>query len=197
MEKLEVYDLKNPNCPTWVKNKFYGELEKIKQSNYSLKNNYIKYLKLDKMLSFNIIVNDKDRDIICFSGLQINSWPYDIARVSARHYMNKNYATRFLRKRLNWKICVIEQIKKAKEHGIDKIFFSTELMNEKIFKLQCKNSTLAINTIFPEVKIIPLNGLYDTTNNKDWQKIGQLIINDNIWDFPLERKKFKDTKKKI
>lgn len=199
MNEYEFYDLKTDNYPSWAEEAFYKGLKEISQSDYQLKYNYtVKELNLNKMASFTVIVDPVKKELICFSGLQINTWPHKIARVSSRHYMSKKYARHYLRKRLNWKICVIEQIKVAYGIGIDQLFFSTELMNEEIFKLQCKNSTLALNTVFPELRIIPLDGLYDTTNKGiHWQKIGQLIINDNIWDFPLERKKFKDAKKKI
>lgn len=190
MNEYEFYDLKKHDCPTWVEEIFYKGLEDIAQSDYQLKYNYtIKELKLDKMASFIIIVDPYKKDLICFSGLQIDSWPYEIGRISSRHYFNKKYTPKYLRKRLNWNICAVEQIKAGLEQGIDRFFFSTELMHERMFRLQCVNSTKAINTILPDVKLIPLDGLYDTTGKrKHWQKIGQIIISNKWWDFPLEKK---------
>jgi len=186
---IKHYDLKQDH-PKWVNDIFLSELDLISKSDYQLKYNYtLKELKLDKMLSLNVIVDEVENDLICFSGVQINSWPYNIARLSSRHYFNKKYASTYLRKRVNWTMCVTEQIKTAIDNGIEQMFFSTELMSEKMFILQCKNSTKAINTILPNVKLIPLDGLYDTTGKrKHWQKIGQLVLNDNPWLFPLERK---------
>ena len=185
----EVYDLKQ-DYPTWVHNALLDLLRQIRTSNHALKNNYTSHnLKLDSMLSFIVVVNPIDKDVICFSGLQIDSWKYPIARVSSRHWFADKYTSKYLRKRINWKVCVVEQIKVAIEQGYDKMFFSTELsVLNNLFDLQCARSTTAINTVIPNVKIVPLDGWYDVSDHNSWQRVGQLIINNKNWDFPLTKR---------
>ena len=186
MNNYEFYELKKDH-PHWVNTAFHNSLADIANSNHQLKNNYsLKELKLDKMASFIVVVNPDEKDVICFSGLQINSWEYPIARISSRHWFSDKYTSKYLRKRINWKVCVVEQIKVAIEQGHNKMFFSTELsVLNKIFDLQCSRSTTAINTIIPNVKIVPLDNHYDTTGKPSWQRIGQVIIDNKGWDFPL------------
>lgn len=186
-ENYEFYDLKKNNYPAWVKTAFQNSLADIANSTHQLKNNYLsKELKLNKMASFIAVVNPIEKDLICFSGLQINSWKYPISRISSRHWFSDKYASKYLRKQINWKICVVEQIKVAIEQGYDKMFFSTELsVLDKIFDKQCSRSTTSINTIIPNVKIVPLKNYYDTTGKPSWQRIGQVIIDNKSWDFPL------------
>jgi hypothetical protein len=185
----EVYDLKQ-DYPTWVHNALLDLLRQIRTSNHALKNNYTSHnLKLDSMLSCIVVVNPIDKDVICFSGLQIDSWKYPIARVSSRHWFADKYSSKYLRKRINWKMCVAEQIKVATDQGYDKMFFSTELSAlDRIFDLQCSRATTAVNTVIPTVKIVPLDGWYDVSDHNSWQRVGQLIINNKNWDFPLTKR---------
>ena len=185
----EVYDLKQ-DYPTWVHNALLDLLRQIRTSNHALKNNYTSHnLKLDSMLSFIVVVNPIDKDVICFSGLQIDSWKYPIARVSSRHWFADKYSSKYLRKRINWKMCVAEQIKVATDQGYDKMFFSTELSAlDRIFDLQCSHATTAVNIVIPTVKIVPLDGWYDVSDHNSWQRVGQLIINNKNWDFPLTKR---------
>ena len=188
MDDLITFDLKQQH-PKWVEDAFLKSLDDIQNSNHSLKKNYTgKELKLDKMASFNVVLDEKQKDVICFSGLQIDSWKYPIARVSSRHFFSDKYTSKFLRKRINWKICVVEQIKTGLSLGYDKLFFSTELMDDRMFKLQCSNSTKAINTILPNVEILCLPDNYDTTGRPSWQRIGQIIVDNKHWIFPLEKR---------
>ena len=193
MSDYTFYDLKKDH-PAWVNTAFQKSLIDIANSNHQLKNNYsLKELKLDKMASFIVVATPDEKDIICFSGLQTHSWDYSIARISSRHWFSSKYTATYLRKRINWKVCVTEQIKVAIEQGYNKMFFSTELLTlHKVFDLQCSRSTTAINTIIPNVKIIPLADYYDTTGKPSWQRIGQLIIDNKHWDFPLTKRRNDD-----
>lgn len=188
MNELVCYDIKKP-CPSWVLEAFEECLCYIQTSSHHLKNNYTtKELKLEKMCSFTVVVNQDHKDVVCFSGLQINSWKYNIARISSRHFFSDKYASKYLRKRINWKMCVVDQIKTGIKLGYNKMFFSTELMHNRMFNLQCYNSTKAINTILPNIKILPLKDYYDTTGKPSWQRIGKIVIDNIDWQFPLEKR---------
>ena len=191
---MQVYDIKQKH-PEWVKDVFYNSLDDIKNSNNTLKHNYtIDRLKLEEMLVFNVLL--KDKELICFGGVQVDSpaWSEGMARVTSRHYFNPKFFHLF-RHRYNWEYLVSEQIRVGWEEGYDKFFFSTELMEqgggkgEVIFKKTCRTATNALRKRIDNIVVRPLEGHYNTIpNGKSWQRIGQIILGDNEWDIGLEEK---------
>ena len=185
---LLIYDLKQEH-PTWVKTAFFNSLNDIANSNHALKNNYksLRALKFNDMISFIVVIDPVDKDIICFGGVQ--AFINNTARINSRHYFSDKYTKKYYLKHLNWKICVPPQIQKSIHAGYTELFFSTEaelFKNNRWWIRQCYNATKSIN--LPNIKIIPLDGFYDVTGHKSWQRVGQVIINNISWETKLIKK---------
>lgn len=153
---MQVYDIKG-KCPQIIKDVFYDELEHIANSDLQLKENYsIAKLKLDSMISFDVLI-DNEMDLVCFGGLQkIND---EIARVSSRHYVSQKYIKTWKQDRFrpNWQYLVPKQIKHAYELGYKGLFWSAHIYKKKsLFDLTCKNAEE-----FTNIKFTPLPGLYN------------------------------------
>jgi hypothetical protein len=116
-------------------------LDKIKNSADILKNNY---LTLDPtgFASFPVYINEDE--IICFSGLQINSDKWDqCARINARMWIDPHYRHNYLTKMtnpnrfLNTRYLLPIQIKRAQELNIDTVFISREGDYRRFLKRYC------------------------------------------------------------
>jgi len=153
---MKVYDLKD--CPQMITDIFYDELEVIQNSDLLLKENYTAdRLKLDNMLSFDVLIDD-DMDLVCFGGLQKIS--QDVARVSSRHYVSQKYKKFWhneKRFRPNWQHLVPKQIQHAYDLGYKGLFWSAHIYRKKwMFELTCRNAEE-----FTDIKFTPLPGLYN------------------------------------
>lgn len=153
---MQVYDIKE-KCPQIIKDIFYDEIEYIANSNLLLKENYsVEKLKLDSMISFDVLIDD-ELDLVCFGGLQkIND---KIARVSSRHYVSQKYVKTWKQDRFrpNWEYLVPKQIQHAYDLGYKGLFWSAHIYKKKsLFDLTCKNAEE-----FTDIKFTPLSGLYN------------------------------------
>jgi hypothetical protein len=177
---MQVYDIKG-ECPQIIKDIFYDELEYIANSNLQLKENYsITRLKLDSMISFDVLI-DNEMDLVCFGGLQkIND---EIARVSSRHYVSQKYIKTWKQDRFrpNWQYLVPKQIKRAYELGYKGLFWSAHIYKKKfLFDLTCRNAEK-----YTDVMFTPLPGLYNVFNTA--QRVCQIgdydlgFANENIF----------------
>ena len=187
---IKLFDLMK-EVPTWVHDKFYETLDDLAQSDKLLAKNYTRdRIKLHKMLTFDVLTDMDKRDIICFGGLQINSWPdFNMGRVSSRHYFSPRYKY-IHRHHYNWEYCVVNQIQAGLAEGIDRFFFSTEHEAfHKVFDRACVNATRALNKKIPNVVVKPCEGYYNVTPlSESWQRVGQIIIDNKEWDIELEKK---------
>lgn len=160
---------------------FYEEINIIQNSDLLLKENYtIDRLKLDDMLSFDVLIDD-DIDIVCFGGLQKIS--NEVARVSSRHYVSQKYIKTWKQNRFrpNWQYLVPKQIRHAYDLGYKGLFWSAHIYKKKsLFDLTCKNAEKYSN-----VKFTPLPGLYNIFNTA--QRVCQIgdydlgFANENIF----------------
>tara|TARA_B100000085_G_scaffold230197_1_gene216645 strand:+ start:799 stop:1842 length:1044 start_codon:yes stop_codon:yes gene_type:complete len=193
---MKVYDLKD--CPQMITDIFHEELEIIQRSDLLLKQNYtLDKLKLDDMLSFDILI-DNDIDVVCFGGLQKIS--ENIARVSSRHYVSQKYKKFWhndKRFRPNWQYLVPKQIQHAYDLDYKGLFWSAHIYRKKwMFELTCRNAEK-----FADVKFTPLPGLYNIFNTA--QRVCQIgdyelnFANENIFIEDDYFYKFKDEVKQI
>lgn len=187
---MKVYDLKD--CPQMITDLFYEEIEVIQNSDLLLKENYtLDKLKLDDMLSFDVLVDD-DIDIVCFGGLQKIS--EGVARVSSRHYVSQKYVKTWKQDRFrpNWQYLVPKQIQHAYDLGYKGLFWSAHIYKKKsLFDLTCKNAEE-----FTDIKFTPLPGLYNIYGVG--QRVCQIgdydcgFANENIFLTDIEFDKYKD-----
>lgn len=173
---LKLYDLKN-NPPDFIWEILEEELKKISNSDLKLKHNYtLERLKLDQMLSYDILIDTSSFEIVCMSGLQqINK---DVGRISSRFYSSKKYADRWRRikrNRPNWDYLIPNQIKKAREQNLSGLFWSMENVSyDKFFYQICEYSLPYLEKHNCTCK--PLNGYYNI--NSSLQRVCQVVLNE-------------------
>jgi hypothetical protein len=171
------YDIKT-KTPSLIMNILNHELENISKSSHTLKNNYtIDNLKLDRMLTFDILVDMQKLKIICMSGLQ--RFADNLARVSSRYYFSPEYSEKWIRGnkrfRPNWEYLVPHQITVARENNITGLFWSIEnCKSDKSFKLIADNSIPFLKKVNCSSK--PLDGKYMLYETK--QKVCQIVLDE-------------------
>jgi len=174
--EFKLYDLKD-SCPSFVWDILEEELEAIAKSKMALKYNYtMERLRLDQMLTYDVLINMENLEIVCMSGLQRIT--DDIGRVSSRYYVPPKYSDRWHRKkrfRPNWDYLIPNQIRVAREHGLSGLFWSMENISRDIFFQQISEYSL------PYLKphncsSKTLDGYYNINDTK--QRVCQVILNE-------------------
>lgn len=172
------YDIKN-KTPDLIMDILNDELETISKSNHILKNNYtIDKLKLDQMLTFDILVDIQESKIICMSGLQ--KFTDNLARVSSRYYFSPEYSEKWIRGnkrfRPNWEYFIPHQIKVARKNNITGLFWSMEnCKSDRFFKKISDNSIPFLKKLNCSSK--PLDGKYMLYSTK--QKVCQIVLDEH------------------
>lgn len=127
-------------CTDYDSNIWKSIVKIIDAHNDKLKNNYLTLSPLD-FICWPVLI--KNKEVICFSGLQQNQerWGDKFARVNSRFFINPKYRHVWpgkleqSEKFLNTKYLLPIQINKAKELGFRGVFMSREGNHKKVFEL--------------------------------------------------------------